>query len=118
MTTDGHTINEGDKTAEGRKAAAPAGIAHVKVGNNNVIVTMTDMKGDVICWSTPGRAGFKGSRKSTPIAAQVAANAAAKQAIDKGMRQVEVKIKGSEECGDAAIRGIQAAGMEVTAVRR
>jgi small subunit ribosomal protein S11 len=93
------------------------GIAHVKATFNNTIVTITDTNGNVISWSTAGKSGFKGSKKSTPFAAQLAASASAKEAIDAGLRKVEVWVKGPGSGREAAIRSLQAAGLEITAIK-
>ena len=93
------------------------GKAFIKATFNNTIVTLTDTYGNVIAWSTSGKNGFKGSRKSTPFAAQVAAEAAAKEARDLGLRRVEVFIKGPGGGREAAIRSLQTAGLEVTLIR-
>jgi small subunit ribosomal protein S11 len=93
------------------------GIVHIKASFNNTIITITDSKGKVICWSTAGKAGFKGSKKSTPFAAQVAAQATAREALDLGMKRVEVYVKGPGSGREAAIRSIQAAGLEIMAIR-
>lgn len=93
------------------------GIAHVKSTFNNTMVSITDTQGGAISWSTAGKQGFKGSRKSTPFAAQLAAEAAAKVAIDQGMREVEVMVKGPGSGREAAIRALQAAGLEVTMIK-
>lgn len=93
------------------------GIAHIKASFNNTIVTITDMQGNVICWSTAGKTGFKGSKKSTPFAAQVAAEAAAKEAQELGMKKVEVWVKGPGSGRESAIRSLQAAGLEVVAIK-
>lgn len=93
------------------------GIAHVKSTFNNTMVNITDTQGGAISWSTAGKQGFKGSRKSTPFAAQLAAEAAAKVAIDQGMREVEVMVKGPGSGREAAIRALQAAGLEVTVIK-
>ena len=93
------------------------GKAFIKATFNNTIVTLTDTYGNVIAWSTSGKNGFKGSRKSTPFAAQVAAEAAAKEARDLGLRRVEVFIKGPGGGREAAVRSLQTAGLEVTLVR-
>jgi small subunit ribosomal protein S11 len=84
---------------------------------NNTIVTFTDLKGNVISWGSPGTAGFKGSRKGTPYAAQLAAQAAATKAKDSGMRQVEVFVKGPGSGREAAIRSIASVGINVTAIK-
>jgi small subunit ribosomal protein S11 len=93
------------------------GKAFIKATFNNTIVTLTDTYGNVIAWSTAGKNGFKGSRKSTPFAAQVAAEAAAKEAHDLGLRRVEVFIKGPGGGREAAVRSLQTAGLEVTMIR-
>lgn len=93
------------------------GKAFIKATFNNTIVTLTDTYGNVIAWSTAGKNGFKGSRKSTPFAAQVAAESAAKEAYDLGLRRVEVFIKGPGGGREAAVRSLQTAGLEVTMIR-
>jgi small subunit ribosomal protein S11 len=93
------------------------GQAHIKTSFNNTIVTLTDTDGNVIAWESAGSAGFKGSRKSTPFAAQVTADSAAKKGIEHGLQKVEVLAKGAGSGRETAIRSLQAAGLEVTAVR-
>ncbi|WP_026486944.1 30S ribosomal protein S11 [Caldanaerobius polysaccharolyticus] len=93
------------------------GIAHIHSTFNNTIVTLTDMAGNAVSWASAGTVGFKGSRKSTPFAAQMAAEAAAKAAMDLGMRNVEVYVKGPGAGREAAIRALQAAGLEVNAIK-
>lgn len=93
------------------------GIAHIKSTFNNTIVSITDTQGAVVSWSSSGKQGFKGSRKGTPFAAQTAAEDAAKQAIEHGMREVEVRVKGPGAGREAAIRALQAAGLEVTVIK-
>ena len=93
------------------------GVAHIKATFNNTIVTLTDVYGNVISWASAGRAGFKGSRKSTPFAAQQAAQAAAKEAMNLGLQRVEVQIKGPGSGREAAVRALQAAGLEITAIK-
>jgi small subunit ribosomal protein S11 len=93
------------------------GKAFIKATFNNTIVTLTDTYGNVIAWSTSGKNGFKGSRKSTPFAAQVAAEAAAKEAHGLGLRRVEVFIKGPGGGREAAVRSLQTAGLEVMLIR-
>ncbi|MDC3417822.1 30S ribosomal protein S11 [Aquibacillus salsiterrae] len=92
------------------------GIAHIRSTFNNTIVTITDTQGNAISWSSAGALGFKGSRKSTPFAAQMAAEAAAKGAQENGMKTLEVTVKGPGAGREAAIRSLQAAGLEVTAI--
>ncbi|MCY3764983.1 MAG: 30S ribosomal protein S11 [Gemmatimonadetes bacterium] len=93
------------------------GVAHIKATFNNTIVTLTDKDGHVISWSTTGKVGFKGSRKSTPFAAQLAAEAAAKEAMSMGLRRVEVWVKGPGVGREAAVRALQGAGLEIAAIR-
>jgi len=94
-----------------------SGVAHIRSTFNNTIVTITDPQGAVIAWSSAGKQGFKGSRKGTPFAAQMAAEAAARAAMDHGMRQVEVLVKGPGAGREAAIRSLQATGLEVNMIR-
>jgi small subunit ribosomal protein S11 len=93
------------------------GIAHIHASFNNTIVTITDTAGNVITWSSAGNKGFKGSRKSTPFASQLAAETAAKKAMEHGMKQVEVYVKGPGTGRESAIRSIQAAGLEIVAIK-
>ena len=93
------------------------GVAHVQASFNNTIVTITDMDGNVITWASAGKVGFKGSRKSTPFAAQVAAEASAREALNYGMKRVEVWVKGPGAGREAAIRSLQAAGLEISAIK-
>jgi small subunit ribosomal protein S11 len=93
------------------------GIAHVQASFNNTIVSITDMDGNVITWASAGKVGFKGSRKSTPFAAQVAAEASAREALNAGMKRVEVWVKGPGAGREAAIRSLQAAGLEISAIK-
>jgi small subunit ribosomal protein S11 len=93
------------------------GVAHIRSTFNNTIVTITDVQGQTLSWSSSGAQGFKGSRKSTPFAAQVAAEAAAKAAMEHGLREVEVCVKGPGSGREAAIRSLQTAGLEVSAIR-
>lgn len=94
-----------------------SGVAHIKSTFNNTIVTITDPHGNAISWASAGNLGFKGSRKSTPFAAQMAAEAAAKTAMEHGMKEVEVTVKGPGSGREAAIRSLQAAGLEVSVIR-
>jgi small subunit ribosomal protein S11 len=93
------------------------GVAHIHASFNNTIVTITDTSGNVITWSSSGSKGFKGSRKSTPFASQLAAEAAAKKAMEHGMRQVEVYVKGPGTGRESAIRAIQATGLEIVVIK-
>lgn len=92
------------------------GIAHIRSTFNNTIVTITDVQGNALAWSSAGSLGFKGSRKSTPFAAQMAAETAAKSAQEHGVKSLEVTVKGPGAGREAAIRSLQAAGIEVTAI--
>lgn len=109
-----------------RRGAAPRrrekkmverGMAHIKSSFNNTVVTITDPQGNAIAWSTAGSIGFKGSKKSTPFAAQMAAEKAARVAMEHGMREVEVFVKGPGSGREAAIRSLQAAGLEVNSIK-
>ncbi len=93
------------------------GVAHIKSTFNNTFISITDVDGNAISWSSAGNVGYKGSRKSTPFAAQLAAEAAAKVAMEHGMRQLEVYVKGPGAGREAAIRSLQAAGLEVNAIK-
>jgi len=99
------------------KKNVQSGIAHIQSTFNNTIITFTDVAGNALCWSTAGGQGFKGSRKSTPFAAQVAAEECAKKAIEHGVRQVAVQVKGPGAGRESAVRAIQAAGIKVTLIR-
>ena len=92
------------------------GTAHIHSTFNNTIVTITDEKGNAVAWSSAGALGFKGSRKSTPYAAQMAAEAAGKAAVDHGMKSVEVNVKGPGPGREAAVRSLQTAGLEITVI--
>ncbi|APZ50121.1 30S ribosomal protein S11 [Jeotgalibaca sp. PTS2502] len=94
-----------------------SGVAHIRSTFNNTIVMITDVHGNAISWSSAGALGFKGSRKSTPFAAQMAAESAAKASMEHGMKSVEVAVKGPGSGREAAIRSLQATGLEVTAIR-
>ncbi|MGW8272250.1 MAG: 30S ribosomal protein S11 [Thermodesulfovibrionales bacterium] len=93
------------------------GVAHVQTTFNNTIVSITDQAGGVVAWASAGGLGFKGSRKGTPYAAQLAADSAAKKAIDMGMKQIDVYIKGPGAGRESAIRAIQAAGLEINLIK-
>ncbi len=106
------------KTGKKRvKRNIPEGIAFIHTTFNNTIVTITDPLGNAITWSSAGAQGFKGTRKSTAFAAQITAEAAAKAAQNSGMKKVEVQVKGPGPGREAAIRSIQAAGLEITAIK-
>ncbi len=93
------------------------GVAHIKSSFNNTIVTITDQEGNTISWATAGNVGFKGSRKSTPFAAQMAAEAAARRAMEHGVRKVDVLVKGPGSGRETAIRSIQNVGIEVAGIK-
>ncbi|MCS7228884.1 MAG: 30S ribosomal protein S11 [Candidatus Kryptonium sp.] len=93
------------------------GIAHIKATFNNTIVTITDRYGNVLAWSSGGRIGYKGTKKGTPFAAQLAAEAAAKEAYNLGVRRVDVLVKGPGSGREAAIRALQTAGLEILTIR-
>ncbi len=95
----------------------PLGVAHIKATFNNTLVTITDPGGNVVAWSSAGVQGFKGSRKGTPFAAQLAAQDAAKKAMEHGMRNVDVYVKGPGAGREAALRALQAAGLSVNLIR-
>lgn len=99
------------------KRNVPNGIAYIQSTFNNTIVTITDPNGDVISWSSAGSSGFKGAKKGTPFAAQTAAEGAARQAVECGMRQVEVMVSGPGSGRETAIRALQSAGLEITLIR-
>ena len=99
------------------KKIVPSGIAHVQATFNNTVVTITDLEGNVVCWSSAGSLGFKGSRKGTPFAAQQAAVTAANRAREVGMRSLEVNVKGPGSGRDPAIRALQTAGIEIRSIR-
>lgn len=105
------------KTKKKIKKVDALGIAHIKATFNNTIVTLTDRDGNVISWASTGKVGFKGSRKSTPFAAQLAAEASAKEAMALGLRRVEVWIKGPGVGREAAVRSLQAAGLEISTIK-
>lgn len=100
-----------------QKVAPEIGIAHVQATFNNTIITISDTSGNVITWSSAGAQGFKGSRKSTPFAAQTAAERAGRKALDLGMKKVEVHVRGPGAGRESAIRALQAVGMEITVIR-
>ncbi|HQF43685.1 MAG TPA: 30S ribosomal protein S11 [Ignavibacteriaceae bacterium] len=93
------------------------GVAHIKATFNNVIVTITDIYGNTVSWSSAGKNGFKGSRKNTPFAAQVSAEAAAKEAYDLGMRKIDVFVKGPGSGREAAIRALHTAGLTISSIK-
>ena len=94
-----------------------SGIAHIQASFNNTIVTITDRQGNTICWASTGTVGFSGSKKATPFAAQVAAESCAKKAIEQGVKNIEVYIKGPGSGRESAIRALQAAGLQIHVIR-
>ncbi len=105
------------KAKKRERKSIPAGRAYIQATFNNTIVTLTDPEGGVIAWASSGSVGFKGSRKGTPYAAQLAANSAAHKAMEHGLRQVEVYIKGPGSGREAAIRSLQSSGLYITRIR-
>ncbi|MGB2697666.1 MAG: 30S ribosomal protein S11 [Candidatus Zixiibacteriota bacterium] len=99
------------------KKADVLGMAHIQATFNNTVITIADLKGNVLTSFSAGRLGFKGSRKSTPFAAKLAANSAAKEALGLGMRKLQVRVKGPGSGREAAIRSLQAAGLEITSIQ-
>ena len=110
---------KGKQTSKRRrvKKNVERGQAHINSTFNNTMVTITDMQGNALSWASAGQLGFRGSRKSTPFAAQEAAETAAKKAIDHGLKTVEVYVKGPGSGRESAIRSLQAAGLEVTMIK-
>ena len=94
-----------------------SGVAHVNASFNNTVVTITDAQGNTIAWSSSGSQGFKGSRKSTPYAAQVAADSAARKAMEHGVKTLEVEVKGPGSGRESALRALQAAGFTITSIK-
>ena len=99
------------------KKNVPMGVAHIQATFNNTIVTITDLNGEVVAWSTAGAKGFKGSRKSTPFAAQVAAEEAARKAMDAGMRSISVLVRGPGSGRESAVRALSAVGLKVNLLK-
>ncbi|MEA1952097.1 MAG: 30S ribosomal protein S11 [Planctomycetota bacterium] len=98
------------------RRSVTVGIAHIKASFNNTAITITDTKGDTLCWATSGTSGFKGSRKSTPFAGQLAAQQAAEKAIKFGMKEVDVKVNGPGSGRESAITSLQAAGLTIKSI--
>lgn len=105
------------KTVVKKKKLVAVGVAHIAATFNNTIVTITDSQGDVVCWSSAGMNGFKGSRKSTPYAAQVTAEKVALRAIEHGMKTISVKVKGPGTGRESAVRALANAGLNVTTIK-
>jgi small subunit ribosomal protein S11 len=99
------------------KKNVQSGIAHIQSTFNNTIITITDVAGNTLCWTTSGAQGFKGSRKSTPFAAQVAAEEVSKKAMEHGVRQLVVHVKGPGSGRESAVRALQAAGIKISLIR-
>jgi small subunit ribosomal protein S11 len=110
---------EGEKAKikKSKKKVDVQGSCTVKATFNNTIISITDMRGNVVSWGSPGKVGFKGSRKSTPFAAQVAAESAATTAIEMGMRKLDVRVKGAGAGRESAIRALKAAGMDIMSIK-
>ncbi len=107
----------GGRVSRREKKNVPEGIVHIQATFNNTIVTITDRQGNTVAWASAGTQGFKGSRKGTPFAAQLAAESAARKAAEHGMRQVEVNINGPGSGREAALRALQHAGIQITYIR-
>jgi len=105
------------KVRKRERKSIPVGRAYIQSTFNNTMVTLTDPQGNVIAWGSSGTAGFKGSRKGTPYAAQVAAHDAARRAMEHGLRQIEVYVKGPGSGREAAIRSLQSSGLYITGIR-
>jgi len=105
------------RTRKREKKNIPTGVVHIQSTFNNTIVTITDPAGNVVAWSSPGVQGFRGSRKSTPFAAQLAAEDAAKKAMEHGMRSVEVYVKGPGAGRESALRSLQSAGFTILSIK-
>jgi small subunit ribosomal protein S11 len=116
MADKGAAKKRAAKVKRREKKNVPRGQAHIQSTFNNTIITLTDPKGNVLSWSSAGASDFKGSRKSTPYAAQVAAESAARRAMEHGLRQVEVYVKGPGSGREAAIRSLQASGIQVVSI--
>ncbi len=111
MAKQGRTVRKKKDQVE------PQGVAHIKSTFNNTNVTLADSKGNVISWASAGKVGFKGSRKNTPFAAQLSAETAAREAMELGLRKVDVEVKGPGGGREAAIRSLQAAGLEILSIK-
>ena len=105
------------KTKKKVKKNVPQGIAHIQATFNNTLILISDPDGNAVAWSSSGAKGFKGSRKGTPFAAQIAAQDAAQKARDNGMKRIEIRVKGPGSGRESAIRALQAAGLDVIAIR-
>jgi small subunit ribosomal protein S11 len=110
-------VTEAKKGKKRDRKVSTNGVAHVQASFNNTIITITDMDGNVVSWASSGKVGFKGSRKSTPFAAQLAAEEAARRAMEHGVRSVAVFVKGPGAGRESALRALQGAGFKITLVR-
>nr|QJH88340.1 ribosomal protein S11 [Pterocladia lucida] len=108
---------QGKKISNRQRKYIINGITHIKSTFNNTIITITDVKGETISWSSSGASGFKGAKKSTPFAAQIAAEKAAKQAMDQGIQQTEVLVNGPGAGRETAVRALEATGMNITLIK-
>jgi small subunit ribosomal protein S11 len=108
---------KGPKAKKKRGAVEAEGVAHVKATFNNTIITITDMSGGALAWASAGKAGFKGSKKSTPFAAQVAAESCAREALNLGLKRVHVRVQGPGSGRESAIQAIQAAGLAIKSIK-
>ena len=108
---------KGRRRQKKTKQVESVGVAHILATFNNTIITLTDLQGNVISWATPGKMGISGSRKSTPFAGQLAAGKAAEEAMNMGLRRVEVWVKGPGVGRESAIRALQGSGLEISAIR-
>ena len=111
------SIKEKKKKKKKKKSIDPAGVAHIKATFNNTHVTLTDKSGNVIAWSSAGTSGFKGSRKNTAYAATIGAEKLGQEAIQMGLRTIDIKVKGPGAGRESAIRALAVAGLEVTSIR-
>jgi|WetSurMetagenome_2_1015567.scaffolds.fasta_scaffold00133_44 small subunit ribosomal protein S11 len=100
-----------------KKKVSAEGIAHIRATFNNTLINVSDTQGNVVAWGSPGKSGFKGSRKSTPFAAQIAAETVGKAAFDAGVRKIEVHIKGAGNGRESSIRALASAGLKITAIK-
>ena len=108
---------KGRRRAKKKERVDAHGKAHIKATFNNTIISLTDAYGNIVSWSSAGKSGFKGSRKNTPFAAQISAENAAKEAMDLGLMRVDVEVKGPGSGREAAIRSLQAAGLEILSIK-
>lgn len=117
MARDTKGSSRGKTGPKKEKKVVKSGIAHIQSTFNNTIVTITDVKGNVLTWASCGTVGFKGTKKGTPFASQVAADTAAKKAMEFGLHEVSVYVKGPGAGRESAIRSLQAAGLEIRAIK-